>query len=39
MIANDIIVNGNMMRIQDVFKDTKLSALLSDEGILNFTSY
>jgi hypothetical protein len=39
MIANDVIVNGNMMRIQDVFRDTKLSALISDEGILNFLTY
>jgi hypothetical protein len=39
MIANDVMVNGNPMRIQDVFSDAKLSALVSDEGILNFTKY
>lgn len=39
LIANDVIVNGNVMRMQDVFKDAKLSALVSDEGILNFTKY
>lgn len=39
MIANDVIVNGNAMRIQDVFSDAKLSALISDEGILTFQRY
>jgi len=39
LIANDVIVNGNTMRIQDVFKDAKLASLISDEGILNFQRY
>jgi hypothetical protein len=39
MIANDVIVNGNPMRMKDVFADPKLCALVSDEGVLKFTSY
>lgn len=39
LIANDVMVNGSPMRIQDVFKDANLSALVSDEGILTFTRY
>lgn len=39
MIANDVIVNELPMRIQDVFADAKLSALLSDEGPLTFQRY
>lgn len=39
LIANDVVVNGVPMRIQDVFKHTKLFALLSDEGVLNFLHY
>ncbi len=39
LIANDVVVNGNPMRIQDVFKDSKLCGLLSDEGPLTFTRY
>jgi hypothetical protein len=39
MIANDVIVNGKPMRMADVFADKKLSALVSDEGILTFTKY
>lgn len=39
LIANDVIVNGNPMRIQDVFKDPVLSKLLSDEGPLQFLRY
>jgi hypothetical protein len=39
MIANDVIVNSNPMRIQDVFSDTKLWALVSDEGPLTFQRY
>ena len=38
-IANDVIVNGNPMRLQDVFSDGKLSALVSDEGVLTFKNY
>lgn len=39
LIANDIIFNGNVMRLQDAFQDIKLSALISNEGILNFIKY
>lgn len=39
LIANDVMVNGNPMRIQDVFKDPKLCKLISDEGVLNFQRY
>ena len=39
LIANDVIVNGSPMRMKDVFADAKLSALVSDEGILTFTRY
>lgn len=39
MIVNDVMVNGNPMRIQDVFADAKLSSLISDEGPLKFTKY
>lgn len=39
MIANDVIVNGNVMRMQDVFSDPKLAGLVSSEGVLTFTRY
>jgi hypothetical protein len=39
LIANDVIVNGNPMRIKDVFSHPQLSALISDEGVLTFTKY
>lgn len=39
LIANDVVVNGNPMRIQDIFSDTKFSALVSDEGPLTFKRY
>lgn len=39
LIANDVIVNGKVDRIQNVFKDIKLSLLISDEGPLNFLAY
>jgi len=39
LIANDVMVNGKLMRIQDVFKDAILSNLLNDEGILTFLKY
>lgn len=39
LIANDVVVNGNIMRIQDIFKDAKLSNLLSNEGPLQFLRY
>ena len=39
LITNDVMVNGNPMRIQDVFKDATLSALISDENVLDFLRY
>jgi len=39
LIANDVVVNGNPMRIQDVWKNPKFSALISDEGVLTFQRY
>lgn len=39
MIANDVMVNGNPMRIQDVFKNPTLATLISDEGVLSFQRY
>src|SRR5574338_890414 len=39
LIANDVIVNGNPMRIQEVFADPRLAPLVSDEGVLRFTRY
>lgn len=39
MVANEVMVNGNAMHIKDVFADARLSALVSDEGPLTFTSY
>jgi hypothetical protein len=39
LIANDVMVNGSPMRLQNVFGDATLSALVSDEGILTFLRY
>lgn len=39
MIANDVIVNGNPMRMQDVFTNPILSALISNEGPIFFQKY
>ena len=39
LIANDVMVNGKSMRIQYVFVDTNLFALISDEGKLEFLRY
>lgn len=39
LIANDVVVNGSPMRIQDVFQDKELCSLLSDEGPLTFLKY
>jgi len=38
-VAKDVMVNNRPMRIEDVFADTKLSALISDEGVLKFMKY
>lgn len=39
LIARDVMINGNPDRIENIFKDAKLSALISDEGILTFPKY
>lgn len=39
LVANDCMVNGQPARMQDVFSDTNLSALVSNEGPLNFKRY
>jgi predicted RNA-binding protein len=39
LIANDVMVNGNTMRMQDVFKDPTFSKLVSDEGPMLFIKY
>lgn len=39
LCSNDVMVNGNPMRIEEVFKSSKLSSLISDEGILSFLRY
>ncbi len=39
LIANDVMVNGFPMRIQDVFRHPTFSALISDEGPLKFLKY
>ncbi len=39
LVSNDVIVNGNPMRIQDVFLNPKLAPLVSDEGPLYFLRY
>ncbi len=39
LISNDVIVNGNLMRLQDVFQNSKYCSLVSDEGILKFMKY
>lgn len=39
LICNDVMVNNVPRRLIDIFHDSKLSSLISDEGILNFTKY
>jgi hypothetical protein len=39
LIANDVMVNGTPMRIQDVFAHPVLSALVSNEGPIFFQKY
>jgi hypothetical protein len=39
LIANDCMINGTPMRMQDVFSHPVYSSLVSDEGQLNFKSY
>ena len=38
-ICKDVIVNGNLMRIDGVFSDISLSKLINEDGILKFTRY
>jgi predicted RNA-binding protein len=39
LIVNDVIVNGTPMRMKDIFADSQLSKLVSDEGVVTFTRY
>lgn len=39
LVANDVVLNGKPMRIQDVFTDPKLAGLISDDVPLTFTKY
>lgn len=39
LISKDVLVNGNYMRLDDVFTNNKLASLVSDEGKLIFTRY
>lgn len=39
LIANDVLVDGNLMSLFDVFSNKELCSLVSDEGILTFTKY
>jgi hypothetical protein len=39
LIMNDVVCNSKLMRIQDVFTNPDLCALISDEGILKFIKY
>ena len=38
-ICKDVLVNGNLMRIDDVFSDINLCGLLNEDGVLKFTRY
>jgi hypothetical protein len=39
LVINDVMCNGSIRRIQDIFKDKELSNLISDEGVLTFDRY
>ena len=39
LIANDVLVNGEFIKLNDVFTNNKLASLVSDEGVLTFTRY
>lgn len=39
LVDNNVVVNGQSMRIRDVFKHATYCKLISDEGVLNFLSY
>ena len=39
LIANDVLVNGEFIKLNDVFTNNKLASLVSDEGVLTFIRY
>jgi len=39
LIANDVLVNGQLTRLQEVMRDPELCNLVSDEGIVTFLNY
>lgn len=39
LIYNEVLINGNMARLQDIFADISYSYLVSDEGNLTFRKY
>jgi hypothetical protein len=39
LISNDAMLNGSLVRMQDIFKDASLCSLVSDEGPLTFLKY
>jgi len=39
LISNKVILNGDTVRLQSILKDTVLSSLVSDEGVLKILRY
>jgi len=39
LVKNTLVIDGNKMALETLLKDTILSSLLSDEGIIYFTRY
>ena len=39
LVSNTVICNNNVMSLQDVFADSELCKLVSNESVLKFTSY
>lgn len=39
LVANDVVLNGQPMRLNDIFSNPKYASLVSDEGVLTFTRY
>jgi hypothetical protein len=39
LISNDVLVNATPIRIQDIFTNSELCSLISDEGMLLFQNY
>ena len=39
LVANDVMLNGSAMRLQDILQHPTLSYMLSDEGVLRFLKY